>query len=328
MIISALYRKNDLLGDTRTPSSRDNPGGGVVSKVYHLQEALPKTHLTNNIEEAGPICIAEALWFTEEGDLEKTEQRVDAFAKLNALKILWLSDVEVLRMQGYLREQLFDAADAIGTLSLYSQKLTEAYTNKATLLYDPLDIDMFKPGAKHRELFGIGHISLEKNIESLANIFGAIPAESELTTTYIGSRNTWGLNHRDTHSQLLETELYESCDNLETQLPRHEIARRMAGYWGYLGDTRYDFSSYSMMEAMLCGCWLFCGRHLMYNERPCIRFSTTEEAVELIVAQLETHPPESGVVNEAARQFIVERNSYDAFRSQLKNIIGGISIGL
>ena len=326
--ISALYRKSDIIGDTSKPSTVLNPGGGVVSKVYHLRDAIPSIYITNDIEEVKHICIAEALWFTEKDGKEGTQKRIEQFAKLDAFKLVWLSDVEVLKMTGYLREQLFDAADAICTLSDYSQQLIEPFTSKATLLYDPLDIDMFTPGVKRPEIFGIGQINLEKNVGSIAKIFQALPNEAGLETTYIGSRHVWGLNHRDAYSEKIENMLREVCDNFEDKMSRRTIARRMAVMWAFISNTGYDFSSYSMMEAMLCGCWLFGGKHLMFDERPCRRFNTTEEAIEQILAQLEVTPPESGKINEEARQFIVDRNSYDAFKRQLQNIIGERLLGV
>ena len=326
--ISALYRQSDIIGDTSKPSSVLNPGGGVVSKVYHLRDAIPSINITNDISEVRHICLAEALWFTEVDGKEGTQKRIEQFSNLDAFKIVWLSDVEIFKIPGYLREQLFDAADVIGTLSDYSQQLVEPFTSKATLLYDPLDIDMFTPGKKRPEIFGIGQISLEKNVESIAKIFQELPKETGLETTYIGSRHVWGLNHRDAHSEKIENMLRDTCDHFEQKLPRRRIARRMAVMWAYISDTGYDFSSYSMMEAMLCGCWLFGGKHLMFDERPCRRFNTTEEAIEQILVQLEETPPESGKINEEARQYIVERNSYDAFKRQLQAIIGERLLGV
>ena len=61
---------------------------------------------------------------------------------------------------------------------------------------------------------------------------------------------------------------------------------------------------------------------------PCIRFNTVDEAATKIVKHLEETPPESGVINEEGRQFIVDRHSFTAFRRDLTNLIGRHGFGL
>ena len=317
----------DLQGDITKPGGIGNPSGGVTSKVYHLRQALPNIEIYSDLSTAGDIVIVEALWFDDASSQEIFEQKLDEYAKLKAFKILWTSDLACLRWPGCYQEQIFDSSDVIGTLSDYSQQLLEFHTNKASKLYDPIDIDMFKPGQKERALFSIGQISLEKNIGKISKIFKSIPQSSQLSKIHIGSRYTWGLDHHEDSSLDLENELIEAVDVIESSLSRIAIARRMSSLWGYVADTLYDFSSYSMMEAMLCGCWLFVGQHLMYGERPSLRFNTVSEAVEQILCQLKNAPPESGIINEEGRQFIIDRNSYDVFRRQFLELIGRVSFG-
>ena len=181
---------------------------------------------------------------------------------------------------------------------------------------------------KDREIYSAGQITPEKNVQSIVEIFEAIPKEAELHKTYLGSVNLWAGNNRPGASRKLEDDLSHVCDHLESEIPYVEMPKRIGKIWGYVADTLYDFSSFSMTEAMACGCWIFTGRHLMYDERPGKRFETTKEAVQHIMDQLEATPPESGVINEEARQFVVDQNSYTAFRKQFKNIVGGIGLGL
>lgn len=333
--LTALYRRIDTDVDKSRPAGIGNNGGGTTTKIYHMQRALPNLEIINNIEESGMISIAEILWFHGEGP-DYVQQRVDDWSSLNAFKILMTSDVELFRLNGALREQIIDGSDAIACLTDYVLQLFQHFTPKAQVLYDPIDIDMFKPkthgtepgATKDREIYSAGQITLEKNVQTIAEIFDAIPAEANLTKTYIGSRNLWAGNNRPEASAKLEADLSQVCDHLESEIPYTAIPERIGGIWGYVADTRYDFSSYSMTEAMACGCWIFTGRHLMYDERPGRRFNTSEEAVQHILAQLQETPPESGVINEEARQFVVDQNSYDAFRKQFKHIVGGIGLGL
>ena len=332
--LTALYRHIDTDVDKSRPAGIGNNGGGTTTKIYHMQRALPHLEIINDIEESGMVSIAEILWFHGEGP-EYVQQHVDDWSNLDAFKILMTSDVELFRLNGALREQIIDGSDAIACLTDYVLQLFQHFTPKAQVLYDPIDIDMFKPQVsdesrpgKNREIYSAGQIVLEKNVQMIAEIFDAIPTEANLTKTYIGSRNLWAGNNRPEASAKLEAELSQVCDHLESEIPYTAMPERIGGIWGYVADTRYDFSSYSMTEAMACGCWIFTGRHLMYDERPGKRFRTAKEAVELIQSQLEETPPESNVINEEARQFVVDQNSYDAFRKQFKNIVGGIGLGL
>ena len=323
----ALYRNNDINADIYQPASQYNPGGGTISKVTHLGRAMPKIAISNNIQDCH-YCIAEMLWFTEAGDGQKTNERIEAYASLDAMKILWTSDVELLRVPGYMRQRLIDSSDVIGCLSEYAYQLFSAYTSKVEMLYDPIDIDEFIPAAKRREIYGIGQISVQKNVKMIAEIFSKLPICTNLEKTYIGSKNTWGGNPNLDVGIKLESLLDQSTDHFERHVPYSMMSKRIAPIWGYVADTGYDFSSYSMLEAMLVGCWLFTGKHLMYNERPGFRFETSDEAVAHIVNQLQENPPESGRINEEARQFVIDRNSYDAFRGQLKHLIGKSAIGV
>ncbi len=325
--LTALYRHIDTEVDKSRPAGIGNNGGGTTTKIYHMQRALPNLEIINNIEESGMVSIAEILWFHGEGP-DHVQQRVNDWSNLNAFKILMTSDVELFRLNGALREQIIDGSDAIACLTQYVEQMFKAFTPKAQVLYDPIDIDMFKPRQKNREIYSAGQITLEKNVQMIAEIFQEIPAKANLTKTYIGSRNLWAGNNRPEASAKLEADLSQVCDHLESELPYTVMPERIGGIWGYVADTRYDFSSYSMTEAMACGCWIFTGRHLMYDERPGKRFNTSKEAVQHITAQLQETPPKSGVINEEARQFVVDQNSYEAFRKQFKNIVGGVGLGL
>ena len=326
MIITWIFRNIDVNHESDKSSGEHNPNGGVCSKAFHFARAMPHAKVITDIEQAGDICFAEVLWFLEFADATCLEPRIEQWEKLDSFKIIANSDLALFRMPGHFRDRLIDASDLVITTSAYGQQLFEAFTDKAVLLYDPIDIDMFVPLKKEREIYSIGQINLEKNVQMIIDIFSQIPKELELIKTYIGSGALWGQS--TDIGLILEGGLHNSCDYLETQLSQTEIPERIGRIWGYAGDTRYDMACFGMMEAMLVGCWLFTGRHLMYDERPGLRFGSVDEAIKQICIQLEQTPPESGIINEEARQFIVDKNGYDSFRRQLKNLIGRYAFGL
>ena len=67
MNITALVREVDSGFDNTKPTSKSNPGGGMTTKVRHLQAALPNIQFISDIIEAGTITIVEPLWFSDGG---------------------------------------------------------------------------------------------------------------------------------------------------------------------------------------------------------------------------------------------------------------------
>ena len=325
--LTALYRNVDIHADKSIAPGITNNGGGTTTKIYHTTRALPSLKVINEIEEAGIISIAEILWFHELG-FDEMLKRLDQWSALESFKMLMTSDVELLRLPGDIRDQLIDASDVILCLTQYVYNMFRAFTPKVAVLYDPIDIDMFKPQPKANKIFGSGQITVEKNVQAVIDIFDSLPDSYELDTEYIGSTNLWTSNSMKDEGAGLEAKLKAVCTRVLNNVPYTQMPDSIGQMWGYVADSRYDFSSYAMTEAMACGCWIFTGRHLMYDERPGERFKTTAEAVKLIAERLKSDPPGSGSINEEARQFVVDQNSYDNFRKQFKQIIGEVSLGL
>ena len=318
--LSALYRENDINHDVLKPSSGDNQGGGVAIQAWHLKRAIPSIEMLCDVEAVPDgICLTEALWLISTQDLEA---RIESWAKLPALKILINNDVSILRFSRAITEQILDAADVLVTTSKYAQQMLSFFDKEIHLLYDPLDIDMFIPAVKSRSLYSSGQICYNKNPKMVTDIFNLLPASAGLAKNYIGSASVWGEGNDD--ATTLQTELESAADNLFDKVSYINTPSYYRSQWGCVMDSRYDFSSFCMMEAMLCGCWFFAGQHVLYDERPVLRFSTAEEAIELIIKQLEETPPDAGAVNEEARQHIVDRNSYDRFRANLTELIGNL----
>ena len=316
--LSALYREIDINHDVLKPSSRDNQGGGVAIQAWHLKRAIPSVNMVCDVEAVPDgICLTEALWLVTAQDLEA---HIERWSKLPALKILINNDVSILRFNRAITERILDAADLVVTTSKYAQQLLSFFDKEIHLLYDPLDVDMFIPTVKSRSIYSSGQICYNKNPKMVADIFNLLPASAQLEKNYIGSASVWGEGSDD--AKALQTELETAADNLFDKVSYIDTPLYYRSQWGCVMDSRYDFSSFCMMESMLCGCWFFAGQHVLYDERPVLRFSTAEEAIELIIQQLEETPPDAGIVNEEARQHIVDRNSYDVFRTGLKMLIG------
>ena len=324
--VGALYRQSDIDFHVELPAGSCNPGGGVAVQRWHLSRVIPNINIVSSLDLIHePVCFTEALWFF---DTEDICDRIDQWAALDSFKILINNDLSLARLRGDNREAILDAADIVAATSEYSQGLLGVFYDDVQLIYDPLDIDMFMPRTKTPDIYSSGHIGISKNVMSIVDIFLSLPAQSGLDKTYIGDTNLWGHNGDSISGFVLGLmkDLKVVCSDI-SNIPYSMLPGVVGRKWGYVADSWYDFSSFCMMEAMLSGCWIFTGEHLLYDERPGRRFDSCEGAVEQIMIQLEETPPESGIINEEARQFIVDRNGYDVFRSRIMDILGGIYFG-
>ena len=319
--ISGVFRSVDTQFNPLLPPSHKNPGGGVTTKLLYLKAALPMISMKPDILQADSIAIVEPLWFTESAEGDTFDARVERFAASKTFKILWTSDMEFARWNGHDRERVFDASDVIAGNSKYMVNLLEAFAPNVRLLTDPVDTSSIVPVTpKKRQIFGMSNVAIEKNIDAIIDIFGLIPEELKLERFYVGNANVWGLSIRKSVSAVLENRLTEVCDRRVVNATRQQVKDAVSPAWAYVADTKYDTFCYAMIEAMLAGCWLFCGKHLIYNERPCIRFTDPVDAVVKISEKLD----EVGLqVNEEARQYVIDNYSLSVFRRQLGDIIGG-----
>ena len=319
--ISATFRSDHTKFVPTLPPSRRNPGGGVATKLLFLKAALPNIKVVTEIAQAESINITESLWFSEKVEGDSFESRLKRYEASNAFKILWTSDMEFARWNGHEREAIFNASDVIAGNSNYMVNILKAFVPAARLLTDPVDTSSIEPVTpKKRQIFGMSNVGIEKNIDAIIDIFGLIPEELELERFFVGSASVWGLDTRKSVSSILENRLSEVCDWRITNATRQEVRDVVGPALAYVADSKYDTFCYAMIEAMLAGCWLFCGKHLIYNERPCIRFTDPVDAVVKISEKL----GEVGLqVNEEARQYVIDNYSLSVFRRQLADIIGG-----
>ena len=319
--ISGVFRSDHVNHNPLIPPSHKNPGGGVASKVLYLKAALPMISMKPDILQADSIAIVEPLWFTEDVEDDTFDARVERFAASKSFKILWTSDLEFAKWNGQDRERIFDASDVIAGNSKYMVNLLKAFAPNVRLLTDPVDTSSIVPVTpKKRQIFGMSNVAIEKNIDAIIDIFGLIPEELMLERFYIGNANVWGLDIRKSVSVVLENRLTGVCDRRVVNATRQQVNDAVSPAWAYVADSRYDSFCYAMIEAMLAGCWLFCGKHLIYNERPCIRFTDPFDAVTKISEKLD----EVGLqVNEEARQYAIDNYSLSVFRRQLGDVIGG-----
>lgn len=316
--ITAVFRSDHCNFNERLPPSDKNPGGGVCIKLLNLKLAIPSIKVVSEIYGAGMVSLVESLWFSG-GGFEDFDNRIKQYEANTSYKILWTSDVEFARWDGQYRDRIFNATDVVAANSPYMLQMLRSFMPNVVLLTDPIDINFIEPDKKLPYLFGMSNIAIEKNIDSIIEIYKSLPLELGLQKGFIGSADIWGLDIRNKVALQLGKELAKSCDWHIPNATRLQVVKKVSRCWGFVSDTAYDTFSYSMVEAMLAGCWCFCGQHPIFDDRPVIRFDTPADAVEKISTQLD----KGMTINEEARQYVIDHYSLAVFRSQFKEILGG-----
>ena len=318
--IVGLFREKDIQYNSALPPDFENPGGGVSTKVTNIKKALPHIKLTSDIKELGLINIIESLWFYEKGNYENEFfKRIEQYKETEALKIIWLSDLELFRFAGQHRKQIIESSSFIAASSRWFSDLFKGYAvKKSVLLCDPIDPKEYIPLPKKRRVIASSYICLQKNVSSIIEIFKELKkSDPTIERVFIGSSKLWGL--QGIQSKSLEKDLKQVCTHIASV--SHD---KMKDYLGesfiYLADTRFDVTCETQLEAMLCGCWSINGNHLMYDERPVQRFSCTEEAVEKIMLRFE-NSFEINEIDIESRNWVIENHSLSVFKQQLVNLV-------
>ena len=318
MKIKAVFRDDHVEYNPQIRPGVKNHGGGVPTKISAIRKALPDIEIAPSIGDGADVNIVCPLWF--EYDKDPVNRRIDQYKSARGTKVLLCSDVSLLRFIGEERQELLDYTDVVACDSDYLTNLFKPLIPDTVTLTEPIDCDEIKPLKKNNFIFSMSQVSVHKNIDFVISVFEELIPKKNVSTMFIGSKNLWGKSH-DKGSGRLQSNLSRICDRYIPSANRKEVAEHVGSAWGYISDTKYDTFCFSLAEAMLAGCWCFCGTHPLYNGRKgLIRISSADEAVVKIGEYL-AKKKDLGI-NEEARQYVIDNYSLDVFRGQLKEIIG------
>lgn len=317
--VTASFRADATAHNRAQGASRKNAGGGLAMKAQQLQLALPALTFVSTVEDAGAIHITEQLYFS--GDADLMEERIEAYQSSNAYKILWTSDLESFRWQGSQMRAVFDASDVIACNSAYMRDLFSVYVDasKLAVLTDPMDTNWVTPGKKKRQIYGCSQVILQKGIADVVSLFAELGA-LDIRRVFLGSPESWGLVINPESSYALDRQLYSVCDHRIEFASRADVKEVAAESWLFTSFARFESFGYAMIEALLAGCWVFCGDHSVYRDRPVFWFSSVEKALVGMLEFMDTFNLED--INDEGRQFVMDNYSMDVFRGQFADIVG------
>ena len=169
-------------------------GGGVKNKFLNVRKALEDAHFTNTFDdpEMRLVIIVEPMVFHKNNGTS-IEESLTKLKEKPGVKLLWCEEQAVFRWNGTLREQVFDVFDAILASNLYQAQLISVIApNKPILvLYTPIDEKVYYPGEKQKQVIYAGKLGLQKNTETLIELYKAL-SEKGIHTICIGNAALWG----------------------------------------------------------------------------------------------------------------------------------------
>ena len=306
---------------------KQGQGGGMPVKTQRVLEVLGRRYFVRGIsqisEATAPLVVIEPLRFNL---LEADEDAYEILRELRqhpAKKLLYCSEMGLLRMDPPLRNGILSCVDAITCNCLYQAEMFKYIGVKPdAILTDPIPCHIFKPSeTRENRVIATGNISWQKNASYLVEVFSELQ-QLGVQTCYIGSASLWGKTS-DPVSLRLEQELKQVTDYFHPNLTQAETAEVMRECTAGLWVAWHETFGMGLAELMACGlhCWMF--PHGLREERPGLDFNT-KTAIEgaLAIAEKLDNPPEC--LSSTSRTWALKNVSYEAFLTQFEGIIGRI----
>ena len=185
------------------PSSQGG-GGGMATKTYRVLEALrdvyPRTRgICDASEITADTVLIEPLRFTlpmegyDDREYENVEKLIHGLRNHESRKILYCSELTLMRMPHHLREQVVGLSDVV-TANCKFQANVFKYVNVHTnhILCDPVP-DVFLSRLSYRErkprLVATGNVSWQKNAPQVTEVFKGL--KGAVKRVYVGSASLW-----------------------------------------------------------------------------------------------------------------------------------------
>ena len=320
--------------DCKQLPSAQGGGGGMGVKTFRVLEALrdtyPKTNsITNATEITADTVFIEPLRFTLATESftsiphQPVKVLIDTLRHSKAKKILYCSDMTLLRMPPPLRHDVLEICDLV---TCNSQFLVNAFKYIGIIcnhiLIDPIP-SLFEPPGDylHRDamVVAMGNVSWEKNSPQVSAVFKRL--KGRVKTCYIGSASLWHENTTNPVAKRLEEELFANADTVIREATTPDVAAILTkarfGLWVAYHDT-YATATHEMI---MSGLATISARHGLASALPLDIQSGVENQANAIVRLLDRSNDE---LEANAKQLTAWANanvSYAAFQKQVASIL-------
>lgn len=323
--------------ESQPPSSQPKGGGGMATKTCRVLEALkqryPKTRVITNADRiTADTVLIEPLLFTlpTEGypghDPETPEDALGKLENCSAKKILYNSELTLLRMPHSLREHILSVCDLV-TINCKFQadlfKYVDVYSSHT--LCDPIP-DKFLPrldySRRKPRVVVTGNISWQKNAPQVIEVFKGLKGVIE--RVYIGSASLWFDTSNEDVPQRLQDELYAHTDRVvhEATTPQmvDEFHNARFGLWLAYHDT---FAS-GLHEMLMAGMPVVAAKHGLAAEIPAWSASGVRAQIDAVKRLVDETDDALEEQSKRISAWSVETVSYGAFQEQLKEVLHAV----
>lgn len=290
--------------------------GGMHTKVDRVSRAassIYQLHVGSDLSAMrSDFLLIEPLYFRMEDNFD-----LDALRLHPAKKILYCSEMEVLRWAGGFRKELLNICDVVTCNCDYQASLFSAVgIENPRRLIDPIPEEDFVPSEKRLKVVAMGRISEIKGSPFIAELF-KILSPLPVETAYVGGATLWG--DASETDLVLEAEIREHADYFFRNAYPADVPKPLANATYFVGSSIHDVFSSCHAEALMSGCVSIGGEHPIYAERPGFSGYTDPGAViDTIEKQTQNFKsPVDSRMGDASRAWALTNISFDTFLKQL-----------
>lgn len=307
--------------DLAKPPGFNNRGGGVGTKYARVEEAggddyeCRRIHDLDQIES--DIVFADWLWFCVGEEIQLKEQ-VKSFAALDKMKVLYGSELSVLRWPRQTLERLLDSVHVVTHNTDYQKSLYRIVgIYNSLFLCDPIP-SRFRPDQKARRLVCMGQIEESKRSAAVLDIFQRL-SETEIECIYLGGPTLWGSPNYARKANDLASAIEDIADMYILNATEAEVAKVLAVSAFHAHVAYLDVASCSQQENAAAGVVTFSLTHPTMKNRTKYRYNSIDALVDAISSypdlNTETHETDMREALDLAEMW-----SYEAWRGQISGI--------
>ena len=318
------------------PSSQGG-GGGMGTKTSRVLEALrdvyPRTQgICDASEITADTVLIEPLRFTlpMEGygdrEYESAEKLIHELRNHESRKILYCSELTLMRIPHSLRAQVVGACDVVTANCKFQAnvfKYAGVHTNH--ILCDPVP-DVFLSRLSYRErkprLVATGNVSWQKNAPQVTEVFKGLKGAVE--RVYVGSASLWYHASEEEGPQRLQEELYANTDRVVREATTSQIAEEFQNARFGLWCAYHDTFATGAQEMMMSGMPVVAAKHGLASEIPVWSASGVRAQVEAIKRLAKETDESLEEQSDRISKWARENVSYAAFQGQLKEVLRAV----
>ena len=320
--------------DLRLPPSMQGGGGGMSAKTARVVEALSEVYpnpkvVTNSWEIDADTLLIEPLrfWLSVTEGYEDADTLLDNLKEYDGRKILYCSEMTLLRFQPELRNRLLKLCDVVTANCKFQARLFWYVNVHPRILCDPIPLSFYKDSTYYLDrketIVASGNISWTKNVHGLIEVFKGLKGHVE--RVYIGSAKLWSTGTQDQSAHRLEDALYDVCDRVIEDATQQEVIEAFTSARFGVWVAYHDVFATAVHEMLLSGLNVVTAKHGLARELPVSVGSGTADLINSVMALSVSSPEELQAKSDENAQWATKRVAYPAFLGQLKSILGGLA---